>query len=162
MSSRRVLPEGAPPPRYGNFSVVASVTAASAATIDLRTNTAFKALCVAFESVELVSAEAMLSFPACDKPGRYIIAFHPSNQNSFTEWQSNASSATVYGCKYFSKEYTLSLRPDHSFGTELKSTVLGNSHPVLSVSAQGFASDSGDIGTVQLRFRAAFHGSSLG
>lgn len=156
MSSRRSLPEGSPPPRFGRFAIGHTATGAGVATIEIRANANFINLSQPFESVELLECEAEVSVPASDTPHCIAIAFVPKNDTAQTKWNEYPFSKFIYNSKTTSTTFTLTLTPDHNFGRELKATVLGNAAPVLRFSLPA------DGAHVQLRFRAAFHGSALG
>jgi hypothetical protein len=163
-----LLPESAPAPRFGNFCITAQVDDGSTTTIDVRTNKDFVSLSLAFESVMLVSAYAVLSTPAQQGDGKavkghakYIMAYHRSGGGTTATDLNKAATSAVYYCDDSSHVYTLPLPAEHNFGKELKATVLGNSNPILSVLASGFGT-AADEGTVKLHFRASFHGSALG
>jgi len=156
MSSRRILPEGAPPPRYGYFSL--TVLLDKAVAIDIRSNDSFKSMCVAFESVELLECTAEINSP-CASAGNaaFTFGFVPSGTTAASEIVKQAHHAIRFVGKNDAFHTSLTLPANHNFGCELKATVLGNSAPVFAVDPANITT-----GYATLRFRAAFHGSALG
>lgn len=152
----RILPEGAPPPRYGRFAIHFDITANTLASVDIRSNAEFKKLCVAFESVELLECDLEFNMPpSTDKTSLFAFGFGTSGLTTGTLLQ---AAHTVQGFVSFNSATTrtISLPADHNFGRELKATVLGNSIPI----AYAFVKELN--GCACLRFRACFHGSALG
>jgi len=154
--SRRTLPDGAPPPRFGYFSI--SVLLNSAKAISIRDNANFKAMCVAFESVELLELMAEISAPcAASGNAAFTFGFVPPLTTSADDITKHAHHAIRHVGKNDPFFVAFALPNDHNFGRELKATVLGNPVPVFAVDPANITT-----GYATLRFRAAFHGSALG
>lgn len=153
----RILPEGAPAPRYGRFAISFDCPAGNFVTVDIRTNAHFISQCVAFESVELLECELSFVGPAtADSSDEILAGFVPSGTSS-TDAVKHAIVDRTFSAPTVVPRLLVQLPPDHNFGRELKATVLGNSAPVAFVIAYKKAS-----GKALLRFRACFHGSALG
>jgi hypothetical protein len=162
-----ILPETSPAPRFGNFCLTTQLINAKMAVLDIRTNTGFINLSVAFESVQLVSAYAVLSFPPATPEGiakgaHYILAFTRPHETP-TDAILNAAATS---CVTYADSNSHSVRLDlgeNNFGKELKATILGNANPVLYGLARSTETGSKtEVGTLKLHFRASFHGSALG
>jgi len=154
--SRRTLPEGAPPPRFGYFSITVLLDAAKA--VDIRSNADFKAMCIAFESVELLEVMGEISSPCLAAgSGAFTFGFVPAGVTSASQILKRAHRAVRHVGKNGPFFAALALPSDHNFGRELKATVLGNSAPVFAVDPANITT-----GYATVRFRAAFHGSALG
>jgi len=155
--TQRTLPEGAPPPRYGRFTIAFKVSKKLSSTMDIRANSHFKTLSVAFESVELLECQLELSFPPSTDTAAVQFGLVPNTVGSMSELLACPIISVRYLSSATASCFTLDLPGDHNFGRELKATVLGNSTPVAYVinhaDCEGYAT---------LRFRAAFHGSALG
>lgn len=155
-TTARILPEGAPPPRYGNFAIHFSAAADNWITLDVRANTHFISLCLAFESVELLECELEVSAPPNDAPtGLLSFGFVPSSATADTRFN-HAHTRQLYTSINSATNVRIALPADHNFGRELKASVLGNSIPIAFVVSK-------KVGAVAcMRFRACFHGSALG
>jgi hypothetical protein len=154
--SKRALPDGTPPPRYGFFSI--TVLLDKAVCIDIRANAEFKNMVIAFESVELLDCIAEISSPcAASGTGAFTFGFVPAGTTSATDILKHAHHAIRHVGKNDAALFVLPLPSAHNFGRELKATILGNAAPC-------FAVDPANITTAYatVRFRAAFHGSALG